>query len=192
MSFSGNIRHAGGWVNQTNWHCGREGKEYLQQVLRYLSKHLWADFDWFSFYRMDENNDGTLTEEEFLKGCLLVTNRKIFTFITSSFPVSYQINNTIHAWSLLKISRQLTFLTITIPMITRTTSSPKCCVQMCLRSRCQTQLNTFLVWTLFFFYCCPSSDIYLPCLISIHHSVRVLLTLTMARKSKILGNRRNP
>ena len=137
--------------------------------------------------RMDENNDGTLTEEEFLKGCLLVTNRKIFTFCTSSFPVSYQIN-TFHAWSLLKISRQLTFLTLTIPMITRTTSSPKCCVQMCLRSRCQTQLNTFLVWTLFFFYCCPSSDIYLPCLISIHHSVRVLLTLTRARKSKILGN----
>ena len=140
---------------------------------------------------MDENNDGTLTEEEFLKGCLLVTNRIIFTFctfLTSSFPVSYQINKTIHAWSLLKISRQLTFLTLTIPMITRTTSSPKCCVQMCLRSRCQTQLNTFLVWTLFFFYCCPSSDIYLPCLISIHHSVRVLLTLTRARKSKILGN----
>ena len=25
---------------------------------------------WLSTFRMDENNDGSLTEEEFLKGCL--------------------------------------------------------------------------------------------------------------------------
>ena len=59
--------------------------------------------------------------------------------------------------------RQLTYLRITIQMITRTTSSPKCCVQMCLRSAVYcTQLNTSLVSSLSVFYCCLSTALWVP------------------------------
>ena len=46
--------------------------------IKNLSKYIWAVSNDF-VQRMDENNDGTLTEEEFLKGCLLVI--KIFSHL---------------------------------------------------------------------------------------------------------------
>ena len=41
---------------------------------------------------MDENNDGTLTEEEFLKGCLMVTNLHI-SHISHMIKSSQMSNN---------------------------------------------------------------------------------------------------
>ena len=59
-------------------------KNIFNRFSKIFQKIYLSSFDWSSFKRMDENNDGTLTEEEFLKGCLLVTNIHISHMIKSS------------------------------------------------------------------------------------------------------------
>ena len=54
-------------------------KNIFNRFSKIFQKIYLSSFDWSSFKRMDENNDGTLTEEEFLKGCLLVTTTKYFS-----------------------------------------------------------------------------------------------------------------
>ena len=96
IDFSGDLRHAGGRVDQATGHCWRESQEYLQQVFekkKSFQIYTWAVSNDF-VQRMDENNDGTLTEEEFLKGCLLVT--KIFSHLIhqiSHISDNYQIQS---------------------------------------------------------------------------------------------------
>ena len=67
MVHAGHLRHAGPGHRQAHRHRGGEIKKYFHEVkilIRFKQDIYLIQF------RMDENNDGTLTEEEFLKGCL--------------------------------------------------------------------------------------------------------------------------
>ena len=64
----GHLRHAGAGLSQTGWHRGGKIEKYICEVFCFTIFLKLLIFTIFP--RMDENNDGTLTEEEFLKGCL--------------------------------------------------------------------------------------------------------------------------
>ena len=95
---------------------------------------------------MDENNDGTLTEEEFLKGCLLViiikcsylTFLKCPSYNQSILQPWWQLSS-VHISPLKCASYNQSFdfdpsRFRQYPISTRMTSSPKCWLQMCPRS----------------------------------------------------------
>ena len=89
--WSGNLRHAGGWINQTTGHCGRESKEYLQQV---FEKTFGSCFDLVLFLKDGREQWWYIDRGGVPEGLPSGDNHKMFISHLFKMPFLQSINPT--------------------------------------------------------------------------------------------------